>query len=123
MKKNILIIEDEMITAILLKKEFEKKGYKVLSVLARGEELCECVVNNIDKPDYIICDIQLAGVLNGIDAVTQLFTHIKIPVIFLSGFGDELTIRKTESLSPLGFLTKPFDFRRILSLIEAHNSK
>ncbi len=115
-EKKILILEDEIITALFLKKEFERRGYSVLPVISKGEDLFETVKNNM--PDYIVCDIELAGELNGIEAVRHMKKDFDIPVVFLSGHMDMDIKKVAESLNPLGFIVKPFNFSQILYLLE-----
>ena len=61
---NILVVEDEEIIALLLKRKLEDLGYAVTDMVATGEAAIEMV--NHRPPELILMDITLAGKLDGI---------------------------------------------------------
>lgn len=115
-KTKILEVEDEAITAILLKKELIKAGYEITTTVATGEKAIVSAKHN--PPDVIIMDIRLAGEIDGIDAAFIINTLYNIPVIFITGYDDRITRSRAEEIKPLGFFIKPVKIHDIKFLID-----
>ena len=107
MNKKILIVEDEIIIANLLRKLLEHEGYLIFGMVSTGEKAVEEALNN--EIDMIIMDIHLAGEMNGIDAVKMIKEKKNIDVIFVTGFPDIETKNSAYSTNPSGFFIKPID--------------
>ncbi|MHC1576014.1 MAG: response regulator, partial [Methanosarcinaceae archaeon] len=62
---SILVVEDETIVAMGIKKMLEKNGYSISSIATSGEE----AITKADLlyPDLILMDIMLKGEMDGID--------------------------------------------------------
>ncbi|HEX7628288.1 MAG TPA: response regulator [Candidatus Methanoperedens sp.] len=69
-------------------------------------------------PDLILMDIILEGEINGIEATRQIQTRFNIPVVYMTAFGDESTLRQATSTEPFGFILKPFKERELQIAIE-----
>ena len=69
-KIKILVVEDESILAMGLKKKLENLGYSVTDIAASGPETIEKVGQN--KPDIIMMDIVLKGDMDGIETAAKL---------------------------------------------------
>jgi DNA-binding response OmpR family regulator len=110
--KKILVVEDELETAEMLRTYLEYCGYKVLAT-AWGKDVQE--ICRESHPDLIVLDVQLPDV-DGYEVYqelcnTQQTSHI--PVIFLTKLVDDdlkATSRETEALD---YLTKPFDLQEL----------
>ena len=59
--KNVLIVEDETIFALDLKRILSKSGFNVLRVFTEGTRAVEFALEK--KPDVILMDISLKGEL------------------------------------------------------------
>jgi CheY-like chemotaxis protein len=115
-KSRILIVEDEGIVAIDLKQTLEKLGYCVTSLASTGIEAIEKAGN--DLPDVILMDICLKGSLDGIDAARIISFKHKIPVIYLSSYSNNDMIKRLKTVSAAGYLSKPFDERKLKLTID-----
>ncbi len=115
-KTRILVVEDEYIIAIDLKKILEKLGYEVTSFVGKGEEAIKRAEE--EKPDLILMDIMLSGQLNGIQAAELIKNKFEIPVVFLTALVDEETLQKAKITEPGGYLLKPFEEKGLHSAIE-----
>lgn len=115
-KVRLLIVEDENIVAIDLKKTLSKLGFDVIACVRRGEDAVEIAYT--EKPDLILMDIMLEGELTGIDAAEIIKRTIDIPIVYLTAYADNDTIKKAKVTEPAGYLLKPFEDRRLLSTIE-----
>lgn len=112
----ILIVEDERIVALDIKRQLIKLGYKVLAVVSTGEEAILKV--NEKKPDIIIMDIFLKGKLNGIEAASLIKKVFNIPIIFLTASTDTKTFEAAQSVDPAGYIIKPFHIEEVKVTIE-----
>ncbi len=104
-KEKILIVEDEMILAMELEMRLQDEEFNNIKCTSTGEEAVELATSF--KPDVILMDIMLNGVINGIEAAQLILEFKKIPIIYITG-NDHL--RKDEQLlatKPVAILGKP----------------
>ncbi len=111
--ERILIIEDESVVALDLRQRLENLGYQVVGHATRGEKGVQLALET--KPDLIMMDIKLRGALDGIEAAQRIRAEIDIPIVFLTAFADQETIRRAALTGPFGYLLKPFD-EQLLSI-------
>ncbi|MBW2135152.1 MAG: response regulator [Deltaproteobacteria bacterium] len=116
MKKRILIVEDERIIAEDLQRTLENLGYSVAAIVPSGEEAVEIAATH--NPDLVLMDIVLSGEMDGIAAAEQIRSCFKIPVVFLTAYGDEQTLKRAKLTEPFGYILKPFDNRELHITIE-----
>ncbi len=102
----ILLVEDENIEALDIKRTLESFGYHVPHVASYGEEAIEKAREIM--PDIVLMDIVLKGEFNGIDAALAI-KELAIPVIYLTAHSEESTIERAKLTEPYGYLIKPFD--------------
>lgn len=105
MKNKVLIVEDEVIIALYIKKQLESLGYTITDLVSSSEEALSSFIQN--TPDIIIMDVKIEGDLNGIEVVLEIRKTSKIPVIFLTGNSDNKTIKMIERLENYFLLVKP----------------
>ncbi|MCE1189021.1 MAG: response regulator [Ignavibacteria bacterium] len=113
--KNILVVEDEAINALVFKMLLEKNGFTVVGIAAQGEDAIDKAIHL--NPDLILMDIRLAGSMNGIEVTKEIRKHKNIPVIFMSAYTDGIVDTEAKELNPLGFIPKPLDIKELLKLI------
>ena len=107
-KKKIMIVEDEGIIALDIKRGLEALGYSVSTVVDSGERAIEEVLKI--KPDLILMDIVLKGKISGMDASILIQEFLKIPIIYITSyFDDEYKERCKCSRLNYDFLIKPFN--------------
>lgn len=97
----ILIIEDETITALELKKNLKQWGYLDPEVVISGEEALE-KMEKID-PDLLLVDIKLPGKMSGITTVQKIKKIKDIPVIYITSFKDKETVKKASNTNPFSY--------------------
>jgi len=114
--KNILLVEDEAITALSLKLGLEKRGYAVENPVATGE----AAIKNIEDspPDAIIMDIRLAGPLDGIETAKIILGKYSIPIIFTSGYNDVTILDRIKDLETEAYLHKPVSVNDICDVLD-----
>lgn len=105
MKYKVLIVEDEVLIGMMIRKKLMAKGYDVYDVLPTGEQAVELAV---DAPtDMIVMDICLAGELSGIEAARQIKQQKDIPVIFFTvNNKDRNIIEQSQDVNPVAIIDK-----------------
>lgn len=103
--KGILIVEDELIIALMIERMVQNLGHTVLAKVTTGEAAVEAAKEH--QPDIILMDIRLRGEMDGIEAMSIIRRTANIPVIFITGNSDENYRKRVEEVDPLDFLTKP----------------
>ncbi len=101
--QTLMIVEDEVLVAILLRDELQKAGYTVLDLTDRQDEALE--IAKAEKPDLALVNIRLARGDDGI----ELSKHLKglgIPVLLISGQVSRASSAKTVAI---GSMPKPYD--------------
>ena len=112
----VLIVEDEGILAIGLKKKLEKLGYNVPAIASSGNEAIDLAAKC--RPDLILMDIVLKGEMDGIEAADKIRSTLKIPVIYLTAYSDEDTVKRAMVTEPFGYLVKPYNDRDLQIALE-----
>jgi len=102
---SILIVEDELIIALSLKKELEKQEYRVLPIVSDADEAIAQAVKH--DPDLIIMDILLNSNKNGFEAAREISGAIETRFIFLTGNEYLLNEYKDKLNSSYRILGKP----------------
>ena len=113
---NIMIVEDEEIVAADIRMSVLKRGYFVCAMASSGKEAIEKA--GLFRPDLILMDIILKGSMTGIEAATQIKDLYKIPVIYLTAFGEDDIMQQAKLAEPYGYILKPFQDRELHIAIE-----
>lgn len=116
-KKNhkILIVEDESIIAKDLQNILKSFGFEVCHVVSSGEEALQVASQSL--PDVILMDVKLRGAMSGIEAAKSIHKSLDIPVIYLTAFGDESTVRDALTHRDFAYIRKPFEEREIEMIV------
>ena len=103
-KKNLLLVEDEAVIAMMEKRQLQKYGYNVITVLT-GEK----AIQSIDEGqlvDLILMDINLGTGMDGTETASMILRTRDIPVIFLSSHTEPEVVERTENISSYGYVVK-----------------
>lgn len=103
--KKVLIVEDEMIIAMLIERMVTNLGHEVINKVSTGEKAVDIALEQ--HPDLILMDIRLKGELDGIDAMSRIQQERPVPVIYISGNSDLAHKKKIETTEYIDFLSKP----------------
>lgn len=81
---DILIAEIEERTVDEFTNMLPKLGHTIMAVVASGEE---AVTKTVElEPDLVLIDLNLSGVLKGVDAGRKIMEDLDVPVIFITVF-------------------------------------
>ncbi|NOT53132.1 MAG: response regulator [Deltaproteobacteria bacterium] len=114
--RNILVVGDERVLAKDLQLQLQQLGYAVPITVASGEAAIQRVAEV--RPELVLMDIHLAGKMDGIEAARRIWTEFRIPIVYLTAYADEETVRRTKLTEPVAYLLKPFTIRELQAAIE-----
>ncbi len=104
----ILLIEDELVTARLLKEKLEKAGYAVEFVRDSEEGIAKAIS---EKYDILAVDYSLPGA-NGLEVIRILGSKgIFPPIVMVTGKGDERIAVEAMKLGAKDYIVKDEDGR------------
>jgi CheY-like chemotaxis protein/DNA-directed RNA polymerase specialized sigma24 family protein len=110
---DILIIEDEPLTAAHLQALVQSLGHEVTGIARTHRDALKLAHDR--KPDLILSDIQLADGSSGVEAVNEILGELEAPVIFVTGHPEMLlTGAKPE---PTFLIAKPFNAETVKAVI------
>jgi CheY-like chemotaxis protein len=112
----ILIVEDENIIALNIKKKLKSFGYSIPAIASTGEEALK--LTEIILPDLILMDIMLKGEMNGVEAAEQIRKRFDIPILYLTAYSDDKILEKAKITEPYAYIVKPFKANDLHSNIE-----
>lgn len=107
--KKILLVEDEVINALIVKQELENFGYSV-DFVTKGEEAVQQVLNSNKSYDAVLMDIDLGTGIDGTQAAEQILKVREIPIVFLSSHIEPEIVQKTEKITSYGYVIKNSGF-------------
>ncbi|MDU5460964.1 MULTISPECIES: response regulator transcription factor [Anaerococcus] len=111
----ILIVEDELDLANIIKDYLEKELYEV-EICSQGDEAIE--IFDKFKPSLVILDLMLPG-MNGYEICQNIRIKSTIPILILSAKIDEFDKVKGLDLGADDYITKPFRPRELLARVNA----
>jgi FixJ family two-component response regulator len=111
----VFIIDDDAAVRASIQDLLEATGLRSES-FGTAEEFLRC--KRPDGPSCLVLDVKLPGV-NGLDFQRQLAdAGLRIPIIFITGYGDiPMTVKAMKS-GAVEFLTKPFQERDLLDAVQ-----
>jgi len=115
--KTVFIVEDDLISAKILREILQKGGYKILAVVDNAEEAIRKYKTN--KADILLMDIMLKGRLSGSEAAIEIrHYHPECKIIFLTAFADPEMIEYAAEAKAYAYLMKPYREKEILATIK-----
>lgn len=100
----ILIAEDNDLVLLTLEEQLKGLGYNVIGVAHTGAEAVTLACHLL--PDVIIMDFRMPE-MDGAEAATRIQERCPTPIIMLTAYADQETIRKVEKAGALAYLVKP----------------
>ncbi len=115
MAKKILIVEDRETTRIMVAETLRRRGHEIVAAATLEEGK---LALDEEKPDFLLTDLQLPDG-SGLDLLASaLGSDARLPVIVMSAFGTiEIAVEAIKT-GAYDFVTKPFDTKRLVSLVE-----
>ena len=117
MKPRILVVEDEPILALELKKDLQDLGFDVAAVIHDGDMVLHTYMRS--KPDAVVMDIKLHGFRDGIDAAGQLRVFYSVPIVFVSSYPESEMAERLVRFKSFAYLQKPYEPGSLQSAIQS----
>jgi PAS domain S-box-containing protein len=112
----ILIVENDQETAQEVNNVLTWADYQVLGAVATGEEAIAQIP--LLKPDLILMDILLDGVMDGVLTAEFIKKQYHIPIVYLTGYQGKEILERVKATEPYGYIMKPFAIKELISVIE-----
>lgn len=113
---SVLVVEDSEELSTFISELLTASEYTVLPIISSGEDAVR--VAGTSKPDIVLIDVSIGGILDGIECGGRIAEDLGIPVIFLSGYTDEKALERAKTKKPAGYLVKPFNRAELKASIE-----
>ncbi|MGD1896635.1 MAG: response regulator [Phormidesmis sp.] len=112
----IMIVEDESIIALDIKRSLSRLGYAITGVAASGEAALLKIKDN--RPHLVLMDIHLKGEMDGIQTSKIIKSDFQLPIVYLTANADSSTFQSAQTTDPHAYLLKPFDEKSLGIAIE-----
>jgi two-component system response regulator BaeR len=113
--KQILVVEDELKIARIVKDYLENSGYQV-TIISHGNEVLPQVQKSM--PDLIILDIMLPG-KDGMEICREIRKTSTVPIIMLTAKVEEIDRLIGLELGADDYICKPFSPREVVARVKA----
>jgi DNA-binding NtrC family response regulator len=114
-EKRILVVDDEYLIRWSLQTGLEKAGYRVF-LAETGEEALQKVGE--EAPDVLLLDLKLPG-MDGFEVLERaLKIDQGVVAIMITGYEDVDLVVRAMKLGAFDYITKPFDFSKVLLSVE-----
>ena len=101
-KAKILVVEDKKIIQRDIQNRLKGLGYLVPAVASSGKEALEKARET--QPDLVLMDIVLKGEMDGVTAAKYIHDQLHIPVVYLTAYSDEDTLKRAKITEPFGYI-------------------
>ena len=103
----ILLIEDDPVSQLFIKKLLEKKGCEVEVANEGMEAIAKAGATNYQ---YALVDLVLPGMMNGVEVITKIRDILpNSKIIAYSGFSDVDITERVQHAGANEFISKPFN--------------
>ncbi|HEX6765941.1 MAG TPA: response regulator, partial [Polyangiaceae bacterium] len=113
---NILIVEDERVSAEEVAALVRDTGHKVVGISTSGEAAL-ADAEDVDL-DLALVDVKLKGGLDGIHTAEKLQNRHDVAVIYVTGNSEESVLQRATQTAAYGYVLKPVDGRTLQASIE-----
>lgn len=115
----VLIIEDEPLIAQDLELTLSLAGFDIIGPYNFVPENINEIISR--KPDLALMDINLNDKKDGIDLALQF--QNKFPIIFVTSYYDQPTLKRVEAVKPYAYILKPYQEEEVLMNVKLALSK
>ena len=114
-RKRVLVLDDDPLMLRFVRDALASAGWTALPTGDPGElgHLIEA-----ERPDLVLLDLVLPGT-DGIDLMKRIPELAELPVIFISGYGNDETVARALQLGAADYIVKPFSPTELVARIRA----
>ena len=118
MRKKILIVDDNEEIRLLIKKSLALSDFELLE---SGNGLEALGLMFYKKPDVVLLDIMMPGVIDGFEVCRLIKAYScfsSIRVVIVSGLSGVEQLKKAGLVDADAYLTKPFEYLTLLETVQ-----
>jgi CheY-like chemotaxis protein len=115
--KTILVVEDELSIAEMLRAVLEDEGYRV-AVAGNGREALSSLPEV--RPDIVVCDVMMP-IVDGRQVCRAIQADPKYqatPIVLMSAVPETVIRSGTDDFTYSAFILKPFNMDQLLDTVE-----
>jgi CheY-like chemotaxis protein len=101
--KTAVIVEDEGITQMQLRRILSQSGVRVTASASTGAEGVAAVLR--ERPEFVLMDINMPGPFNGLEAARRILADYSVCIIMLTAYPDYE--QEAQELGACGYVLKP----------------
>ncbi len=113
--QKILVVDDEVKIAEVVKSYLEKEGYEVFEAYDCAQ--AQKILDN-HQPNLMVLDLMLPD-MSGEEFCKQVRKKSRIPIIMLTAKVEEADILKGLDIGADDYMTKPFSVRQLVARVKA----
>jgi len=111
----VLILENQMMIATKVSRQFSKLGYNVLGVITHNEDALDTI--GISRPDIVMMNIDIRNKVESLKVARSILETFLIPVVFINSNVYKNGIVQNTKVPPYG-LNNSNTSKNHLSLVE-----
>ena len=114
-RKRVLVLDDDPLMLRFVRDALASAGWTALPT-GDPTELEHLI--GAERPDLVLLDLVLPGT-DGIDLMKRIPELAELPVIFISGYGNDETVARALDLGAADYIVKPFSPTELVARIRA----
>jgi len=114
--RRVVIVEDEAITQVQLKRICRLAGMQVVGQAADGEGGVQIAL--AVRPDIILMDVKMP-VLDGLSAAERILKELAVCVVMLTAYDLEEYQDRARTIGAYGYVLKPFTAAMLVPKLQA----
>ena len=111
----VLIVEDQYFVAVDCELQLRSVGIECVGLATTAAEALDLAER--EHPDFVLMDIRLASVADGVETAIVIYERLGIRCIFASAHADSATRKLAERAHPLGWLDKPYTGGQLVATV------
>jgi len=117
MAPRILIVEDEILVGMMLKRRLCEHGYEVCEIATGSGEALAFVERC--QPDLLLMDVILPGEMDGVETMRVIRKRYRMPVVFFTANHLDAELKnRAEAVEPMVIFDKMTRFEQLLIIID-----
>jgi response regulator NasT len=118
--RTVVIVEDEGLTQLQLKKICTLAGMRVVGMASDGQSGVDKVLGI--KPDVVLMDVNMPG-MDGIEAAARILADQSTCVIMLTAYNIEDYKKRCSLIGAAGYVLKPVTYESLIPEMETAYSR
>ncbi|MGF2412082.1 MAG: response regulator, partial [Ferruginibacter sp.] len=114
----VLIVEDELITAVSIEELLQEEDYNIIGIARDAVTALRLCNQAAAPPAVVICDINIKGTVQGTELAGQLKELYGCEIIFLTAYADAKTLQAAFTKDPVMYVVKPYTDVQVLVALQ-----